>query len=122
MIEQSVAALSRRAASMSRRGSLLTLGGALAAAIAAPSPVQGEKDKKKSRKKAKRKADQKAAEQAENEANAVCQSQVAGCRAHLLDVCQLPGGRCVAVAGCCSALGTCDFDGFLTCLVAAANS
>jgi hypothetical protein len=115
MNEQTVEALSRRAAvSMSRRTSLLSLSGALAAAIAAPSLVQAKKDSKKGRKKSKRKA----AERAENEADQICQSQVAGCRAHVLDVCQLPGFKCIQAADCCSSLGACDVNGFFSCVAA----
>ena len=62
MNEQSVEVLSRAAASVSRRGSLLTLGGALAAAITAPSLVQAEKNTKKAKKAKRRKAEQRAAQ------------------------------------------------------------
>jgi hypothetical protein len=112
MNEQTVEVLSRRAAtSVSRRGSLLSLGGALAAVITAPSLTQA----KKSTKKAKRKA----AQRAENEANLICQSQVAGCRARVLAECD--GPTCPALAECCSSLGTCDFNGFFACLVSSTN-
>ena len=122
MNEQTVDALSRRTArSMSRRGSLLTLGGALAATIAVPSLAEAKKNSKKAKKAKKRKAQQRAAEQAENQANQACQSQVAGCKAHILDVCQLSGGRCVPAAECCSSLGACNVTGFITCLVTVAN-
>ena len=50
MNEQTVEVLSRAAASVSRRGSLLTLGGALAAAITAPSLVEAKKNTKKAKK------------------------------------------------------------------------
>jgi hypothetical protein len=117
MNEQIVEVLSRRAASsMSRRGSLVTLGGALAAAITAPSLVQAKKGSKKGKKTAKRKA----AQRAENEANLICQSQDAGCRAHVLNVCQGEGGFCIAAVECCSSLGECDVTGFFACLAALA--
>ncbi len=113
MNEQTVEVLSRRAAaSMPRRGSLLVLGGALAAAITAPSLAQA-----KNRKKGK-KAKRKAAEQAENEANLVCQSQVEGCRAHVLKACEGDSDLCLAAIPCCSSLGACDVTGFFACLVA----
>jgi glucose/arabinose dehydrogenase len=117
-----VHALSRRAAhSISRRGTLLTLGGALAAA-AAPSLAQAKKNTKKAKKKARRKAQERAAEQAENQANQACQNQVAGCRAHILAVCQLPDGKCVAAADSCSSLGTCNVTEFFARLVAVATA
>ena len=72
-----VETLSRHAAqSVSRRGSLLTLGGALAASVAAPSLALAGK----SRKKGKRKSRKNASQDAEEQANQVCASQVAGCR------------------------------------------
>ena len=112
MNEQTVEALSRRAAaSISRRGSLLTLGGALAAS-ATSSLVEA-----KSSKKGKKKAKKKAAQRAENEANLICQSQVAGCRARVLAECD--GPTCPVVADCCSSLGACDFNGFFACLISA---
>ena len=110
-----VEALSRRAAqSVTRRGSLLTLGGALTATVTGTAPVQAEKNKKKSKKKAK----QKAAEQAENEANQVCANQVASCRAEVLRVCSLSGGKCLVAADCCSSLSVCNTTGFFSCIVA----
>jgi hypothetical protein len=113
MYEETVEVLSRRAAaSMSRRGSLLSLGGALAAVIASPSLAQAKKNSKKGKKKAK----QKAAERAENVANQVCQSQVAGYRAHVLAECSLPDAGCIAGADCCSSLGICNVADFFTCL------
>jgi hypothetical protein len=116
MNEQTVEVLSRRAAtSVSRRGSHLSLGGALAAVITAPSLTQATKSTKKGKKKAKRKA----AQRAENEANLICQSQVAGCRARVLAECD--GPTCPALAECCSSLGTCDFNGFFACLVSSTN-
>jgi hypothetical protein len=115
MYEQAVEVLSRRAAaSMSRRGSLLSLGGALAAAIAAPSLAQAKKNTKKDKKKAKRKA----AERAENQANLVCQSQVEGCRTLVVDLCEGQGNECLAAANCCSSLGACDVTGFFACVAA----
>jgi hypothetical protein len=119
MNEQTVEVLSRAAASVSRRGSLLTLGGALAAAITAPSLVEAKKNSKKANKAKKRKAQQRAAEQAENEANLICQSQVAGCRARILAECD--GPTCPAAADCCSFFGACDFSGFFTCLISVTN-
>src|SRR5688500_2553556 len=118
MNEQTVAVLSRRAAaSMSRRGSVLSLGGALAAAMAAPSLAQAKTSSKKGKKAKKRKAQQRAAEQAESQANQVCQSQVEGCRAQFLAICNAPSSVCAAVANCCSSLGTCNTTEFFACLV-----
>jgi uncharacterized protein YlxW (UPF0749 family) len=117
MYEQTVEVLSRRAAaSMSRRGSLVSLGGALAAVIAAPSLAQAKKNTKKARKAKKRKAQQRAAEQAENQANQVCQSQVEGCRTLVVDLCEGQGNECLAAANCCSSLGACDVTGFFACV------
>ena len=117
MYEQTVEVLSRRAAaSMSRRGSLVSLGGALAAVIAAPSLAQAKKNTKKSKKAKKRKAQQRAAEQAENQANQVCQSQVEGCRTLVVDLCEGQGNECLAAANCCSSLGACDVTGFFACV------
>src|SRR5918993_2172710 len=117
MYEQTVEVLSRRAAaSMSRRGSLVSLGGALAAVIAAPSLAQAKKNSKKARKAKKRKAQQRAAEQAENQANQVCQSQVEGCRTLVVDLCEGQGNECLAAANCSSSLGACDVAGFFACV------
>jgi uncharacterized protein YlxW (UPF0749 family) len=117
MYEQAVEVLSRRAAaSISRRGSLVSLGGGLAAIIAAPSLAQAKKNTKKDKKKAKRKAQQRAAEQAENQANQVCQSQVEGCRTLVVDLCEGQGNECLAAANCCSSLGACDVTGFFACV------
>ena len=117
MYEQTVEVLSRRAAaSMSRRGSLLSLGGALAAVIAAPSLAQAKKNTNKARKAKKRKAQQRAAEQAENQANQVCQSQVEGCRTLVVGLCEGQGNECLAAANCCSSLGACDVTGFFACV------
>jgi hypothetical protein len=113
MNEQTVEVLSRRAASISRRGSLLSLGGALAAA-AVPSLAEANKSKK-----GKKKAKKKAAERAENEANLICQSQVAGCRARVLAACD--GSICPTLADCCSSLGACDFNGFFACLISSSS-
>jgi hypothetical protein len=119
MYEQTVEVLSRRAAaSMSRRGSLLSLGGALAAAITAPSLAQAKKNTKKGKKAKKRKAQQRAAERAENQANQVCQSQVEGCRTLVADLCEGQGNECLAAANCCSSLGACDITGFFACVAA----
>ena len=110
-----VEALSRHAAqSATRRGSLLSLGGVVAAAVA-PATTQAKKKTKKGKKKAKRKA----AEQAESRANEVCASQVAGCRAEILGgLCSLPDGKCLAVADCCSSFSVCDTTGFFNCIAA----
>ena len=117
MYEQAVEVLSRRAAaSISRRGSLVSLGGGLAAVIAAPSLAQAKKNSKKARKAKKRKAQQRAAEQAENQANQVCQSQVEGCRTLVVDLCEGQGNECLAAANCCSSLGACDVTGFFACV------
>jgi hypothetical protein len=128
-----VEALCRYAAqSMTRRGSLLTLAGTLATAVATPSIIQAEKNNGQKKKKDKKNAERKAAEQAEqarqqaeqaelarqqaeNQANQVCANQVAGCRAEILSNCV--GPQCFAAAECCTSLGTCNTTQFFSCLV-----
>jgi hypothetical protein len=112
-----VDALSRHAAqSTTRRGSILTLGGALTAAVA-PSLAQAKKADKKAKKAKKRRAQQRATERAENEANQVCANQVPACKAEILAVCGLSGGRCLLAAECCSSLGVCNATELISCVV-----
>jgi hypothetical protein len=128
-----VEALSRHAAhTVTRRGSFLSLGGMLAAAVAVPSLAlagkKNGKNKGEKRKKAKKKADQQAAElarlaeQAEAEANQICANQIAGCRQAVLSNCSAPGGQCIAAADCCSSLAACNTTEFFSCIVASTGS
>jgi hypothetical protein len=92
----------RAAAGMSRRRSLLTLGGAaLTATIAGPSVSEA---KKKSGNKCKKKEKQR------------CSADAAACKTTVDAVCELTPEVCAAVAACCD---TCSASGFFTCFAAA---
>jgi hypothetical protein len=105
MSQQHVDALARRAAaSISRRGSLASLGGAGVAALLGSSLVADAKKSGKSKinKKIKKKQYLK------------CQAQIAQCQAFVL---ANFNGSAVALP-CCNFLGTCDFTTTGNCLVA----
>ena len=109
-----VQTLSRHAArSVTRRGSLLTLGSALVTTVAAPSLALAGKSKKKTKRKSRKNATQKA----EDQANQVCASQVAGCRSAILAGCSASTSTCLAAAECCSSLSVCNTTEFFSCLV-----
>lgn len=109
MNETTFDAVSRRAGTVvSRRGSLLTLGGAaLVAVMATPgSTLAGKKNRKKNRKKAKKQAFK------------LCKKQVGECQTFMNAACNGAGcGEVVAV--CCPLLGTCQNEAFFTCIVEA---
>lgn len=83
---------------ISRRRSLLTLGGAaIGATIARPSAIEAKK-KGTCRKKEQQR----------------CTNDAAACRATVLVVCQPPDSdRCLALQDCCD---SCSANGFATCL------
>lgn len=89
----------RAAGTVSRRASLMTLGGAaLAAAATKPSIAEAKKNKnKKAKKKAKKKANQK------------CQQQVPQCETALAQL-DRPQGFC------CQFLADCNASEFIQCL------
>jgi hypothetical protein len=94
-------AFTRQTASrISRRGSLLTLGGAgIAAALGEPLAAEAKPgSKKKARKKAKKKAQQK------------CRQQVPQCETALAQV------GSPQFAFCCQFLGTCNATQFIQCI------
>jgi hypothetical protein len=101
---------------LTRRASLLSLGVAgLTAAVSGPLAAGAKNKNKKAKKKLKKKQKQK------------CQSQVEPCEAVLTANCEDtnqgdPDGlaECLATQPpCCESLGTCDVEGFFTCLIAA---
>ena len=86
------------ATQVSRRRSLMTLGGAgLAAALGGPLAVEAKKNKSK---KAKNKAKKK------------CQQQVPQCESALAQV----GGNGPQLAFCCQFLGSCNATQFIQCI------
>jgi hypothetical protein len=92
----------RAAGAVSRRGSLRTLGGALAAVVAAPSLIQAKKGGKNDG----------------NAANRRCKRQVAGCRKVVLELCGDEEDVCQAVLACCPTLGACNATAFFACVEA----
>ena len=98
--------ISRRAANVSRRSSLLTLSGAgLAAVLGGPLTATAKKSGK-SRKKALKK----------------CKPQVAQCAAVVQTLCdefETDPEVCKATIACCELLGRCNAGGFLACMSAA---
>jgi hypothetical protein len=108
MSEQIIAAVTRRAAgAVSRRASVLALGGMVLAAV--PSAAKGGKKGKKGK---KRNAGDGTA--IGPLAQARCASQTDQCRAIFLDLCR--DSQCLSNIICCNSLATCDADGALACL------
>ncbi len=108
MIEHTFDAITRRAAGeVSRRATILTLGTAGLTALAHPFTVEAKKNGGKNKKKGKKKS---CADQEDR-----CAPQVAQCTTVLGALC---GGRpdCQDSVACCSFLGSCDAQTFLTCL------
>jgi hypothetical protein len=108
--EQIIDTFTRRAAgAVSRRTSLLALGGmALTAMTAAPAAARGGKKRKKRN---------------DGDSNAIgplaqarCASQADQCRAIFTDLCQ--DAQCLSRIFCCNPLATCDADGALACIFA----
>jgi hypothetical protein len=108
--EQIIDTFTRRAAgAVSRRASLLALGGmALTAMTAAPAAARGGKKRKKRN---------------DGDSNAIgplaqarCASQADQCRAIFTDLCQ--DAQCLSRIFCCNPLATCDADGALACIFA----
>jgi hypothetical protein len=112
--EQIIDTITRRAAgAVSRRTSLLALGGmALVAVTAAPSAAKGGKKGKKPKKR-------KGGNGSDGTgfgplAQARCASQVDQCRAIVTDLCE--DAECLGKIVCCAPLATCNADGALACL------
>jgi hypothetical protein len=91
-------------AALSRRASLLTLGGA---ALAASVTNAGVSEAKKKGKDCKKKEKQR------------CSNDAAACINTFLAVCELTPPECAALQACCD---ECSSDGVLTCLLAASAS
>lgn len=97
------------AAVLSRRGSLLTLGGAvLASAAAGTKPVRAGKVAKKARKRSSKK----------------CRRQIDQCRNVILDFCAGDDAECEEdtlndILACCSQLATCQAGAALDCFFTA---
>ena len=103
MIEQSFDAFTRGAAAGdTRRGTLLTLGGAALAAAVSGSVTSSAKknNKKKNKKKEKKKAEQK------------CKQQVADCQSILQSVAAPTPEQLL----CCDSLSTCNAALFISCI------
>lgn len=99
---QSFDAVARRTAdSISRRRSLLTLGGAtLGVTLARPATSEAKKQGKKCKKKERKR----------------CNKDATECRVTVQALCQPPGSpECLALQTCCD---TCSADGFIACLIA----
>lgn len=86
-----------RSSRLSRRASLVALGAAGFGAAVAPRAAKGKKKGK---------------------ANKRCKPQVAQCQSFFTGECQgdVNAPDCVARINCCELLGTCNFDGLITCL------
>lgn len=114
MSESTFDAFSRRAGeAVSRRTSLLTLGGAALAAMAARpgNSLAGKKNRKRNA-KAKKKAKQQSFK--------LCKPQVGECQSFMDAACE--GAVCgTIVAVCCPLLGSCQNEAFWTCLDDAVN-
>ena len=97
--------------SQGRRSSLKVLGAAALAAALAPAAAEGKS-------KCKKKVDNAVATcqaQAQAASDARCQSQAAVCNTILPTLCDNPQ-QCTALQACCTSLGTCDANGFFTCV------
>jgi hypothetical protein len=106
-------AVSRSAGeAVTRRSSLLTLGGAaLAAVLAAPVVgVAGKSNKNKNKDKQQKQKVQK-------QARKLCQKQVGECKAFLAESCEAGASCAVVIEVCCPLLGSCQNGAFWTCLV-----
>jgi hypothetical protein len=111
MIEQTFDAITRRAAGgVSRRATIATLGTAGFAAIANPFSVDAKKSGGKNKKKSGGKNKKSCPRQEDR-----CAPQVAECTTFLTALC---GGdpTCQDSIGCCTLLGSCAANSFLTCL------
>lgn len=99
---QAFDAVTRRAAEgISRRHSLLALGGVAAGAVLAR-PVTGEAKKKKN-KKCKKKEKRR------------CKADAAACKVSVQATCQPPTApECLVFLSCCD---TCSADGFISCMI-----
>lgn len=105
MSELTFDAFSRHAArAVTRRASMLALGGtALTAVFAAALPAGGKSRKRKKGKKGKK------------DINQLCARQVAQCRTAIVTICS--GDTCpVIIEVCCPLLGTCQNSAFFDCL------
>jgi hypothetical protein len=113
MSESAFDAFSRHASqAVSRRSSLVTLGGAALAAIVAM-PGIGIAGKSSNNKNKKQK-------QAKKQSLKLCQQQVGQCQTFINAECE--GNGCgTVVAVCCPLLGTCQNEAFFTCLVDSLN-
>jgi hypothetical protein len=87
---------------LTRRASLLTLGAAGLAGVAVP--MVGLAKKKKKKKK--------------GDVNKFCKQQVSDCQTFVTVQCA-GNPDCLDALPCCDPLATCDFGGWLNCLIAA---
>jgi hypothetical protein len=101
MITQAFESVTRQAAAaVSRRTSLLTLGGAaLAASIATPDVSEAKKGKDCKKKEKQR-----------------CSKDAAACKTTVIDVCEDEAACLAALTPCCD---ECSANGFFTCFIAA---
>jgi hypothetical protein len=110
--------VTRRAAAVSRRTSLLTLGTMGLATLAAPLPANA-KNRNRNKNNNKCQRDKKACRNdltACTAQAAQCVTQVEQCTTFLTALCE---GQpdCLDSVACCSVLDQCDFNGFFACLV-----
>ena len=106
MYEQNFDAFTRRAAEgVSRRGTLMTLGGAaLTAALTSPLGTEAKENNKKKRKKDRKKEARKAEQK--------CKQQVADGQSILNSLLDPTPGQLL----CCDSLSTCNAALFISCL------
>jgi hypothetical protein len=88
---------------LSRRASLMTLGTAGLAALASPLTVDAKKKKKK-----------------KGDVNKLCKRQIGECNTFVTITCA-GDPECLDALPCCQELKTCDFAGFLNCLIVAGS-
>ena len=114
MSEEIIDTVSRRAAdAVSRRASLLALGGmALAAMTAVPAAAKGGKGGKKRKKR--KGSDGGSSNAGEQLAQARCASQVDQCRASVSGFCDPED--CPTQLSCCDLFATCNAVGALACI------
>jgi hypothetical protein len=110
--EQAIDSFSRRSAGITRRGSLMTLGGAGLAAMAGPSTAEAGKSDKKANRKARKKGKKK------------CKKQDGQCVQVFEELCATEGDPefCEdAFIPCCAFLAQCQTTAFFECAFANAT-
>jgi hypothetical protein len=119
MTTPAIDALARQAARLSRRRSLLTLGGAVLAATTATAvePVSARKHKnKRNNKKNGKNGGKGNGGDCQKKEQQRCSNDAAACKAAVQPLCNADNiEECLAIQTCCE---ECSAGGFLTCLLA----